>query len=167
MIRIGLMVSILLLVGAYSRSGSEDLRSTGHSLYSSLCQRCHGESGDATGYPGITPLSGITLRIPSHEIPTLSAPFVGRTFEGRDAQALIAHLETLKGEKGFERPGYLITPHLLEKKLGLTRDYRIIDTRPQTDYRAGTSTIRGVQGNPTLRERVVWAAGSHRYLSCL
>jgi len=128
---------MVLLAAGFLRPESEDLRTRGQSLYSSLCQRCHGETGDDTGYPGITPLAGITLRIPGHEIPTLSAPFVGRTFEGKEAEALIAYLKTLKGEKGFEQPGFLFSPYLLEKKHGETRHYRIIDIRRANEYQAG------------------------------
>jgi len=136
MIRTGSVVAILLLAASFFQPKSEDLRAKGRTLYSSLCQRCHGETGDDVGYPGISPLSGITLRIPVKDIPTLSAPFVGRTFEGREAEALIAHLETLKGEKGFDQPGYLFSPYLLEKKHGETSHYRIIDTRQPTEYQA-------------------------------
>jgi rhodanese-related sulfurtransferase len=136
MVRTGSVAAILLLAASFFQPKSEDLRATGRSLYSSLCQRCHGETGDDVGYPGITPLSGITLRIPVKDIPTLSAPFVGRTFDGKEAEALIAHLETLKGEKGFDEPGYLFSPYLLEKKHGETGHYRIIDTRQANEYEA-------------------------------
>lgn len=137
MILAGYLLTVLLFGASMAQPDPEELRKTGQALYGSLCQRCHGETGDATGYPEITPLSGITLRIPGQEIAGLSAPFVGRSFEGKDAQALVAYLDTLKGEKGFERPGYLFSPDLLEKKLAETREYRVIDARPQGEYLAG------------------------------
>jgi rhodanese-related sulfurtransferase len=133
----GCFLAILVFAAALSKPDSEELAATGRSLYVSLCQRCHGENGDLDGYPGIVPLSGITLRLPRDEIATLSAPFVGRAFQGKEAEALNTYLDRLKGQKGFERPGHLLSPNLLEKKLGETSQYRIIDVRPADDYKAG------------------------------
>jgi rhodanese-related sulfurtransferase/mono/diheme cytochrome c family protein len=129
-------VFVAIAAGAF-QGGLEDPATAGRSLYLGLCQRCHGETGDATDYPGIIPLSGITLRLGTSEIASLSAPFVGRTFEGREAEALVAYLSMLKGEKGFEQPGHLFSPYLLSKKLGELTHYRIIDARPEDEYRAG------------------------------
>lgn len=114
-----------------------ELLARGQLLYSSLCRRCHGAHGDAADYPGIVPLAGIDARLPPGQITSLSAPFVGRTFEGSDADALVAYLSSLRGAKGFARPGHLFSEILLQRKLAETTHYRILDVRPQSDYAAG------------------------------
>jgi rhodanese-related sulfurtransferase len=133
--------SLLLLRGGFSPAQpgepSRELLARGESLYVSLCQRCHGSDGAATDYPGVIPLDGITRRLPSGEIARLSAPFVGRTFVGREAEALAAHLGTLRGKKGFAEPGYLFSTHLLKEKLADVAHYRIIDARPESVYDEG------------------------------
>ncbi len=132
---------VLLLRGgvwpAQPGEPSPELLAKGESLYVSLCQRCHGSDGAATDYPGVIPLDGITRRLPSREIARLSAPFVGRTFVGREAEALVAHLGTLRGKKGFAEPGYLFSTHLLKEKLADVAHYRILDARPESVYDEG------------------------------
>jgi rhodanese-related sulfurtransferase/mono/diheme cytochrome c family protein len=115
----------------------EALIARGKSLYASLCARCHGADGDSTDYPGIVTLGGIGLRLPPGEIARLSAPFVGRTFEGEEAEALVAYLDTLGGAKGFAEPGHLFSAYLLEHKFQVRRGYRILDVRPPTAYGEG------------------------------
>ena len=114
-----------------------ELLEHGSSLYRSLCLRCHGETGDDLGYPGILPLAGIDRRIGSGEIAVLSAPFVGRVFEGDDARALVAYLGTLGGEKGFAEPGFVFSPYLLDRKHGDLHSYRVVDVRPKSAYDEG------------------------------
>jgi len=168
-VRAGCALLIFVLGAGMAQPDSEELRKAGQALYGSLCQRCHGETGDSTGYPGITPLSGITLRLTGQEIASLSAPFVGRTFEGREAQALVAHLGTLRGVKRFERPGFLFSPSLLEKKLGETRHYRIIDARPEKEYLAGhlPNAVAWQGGDPratTRRRMASFGAGPDTFV---
>ncbi len=113
------------------------LAARGETLYNSLCRRCHGGDGDATEYPGIVPLAAIDLRLPPSRIARLSAPFVGRTFEGPDAEALVAYLARLPGSKGFTSPGYLFSPYLLHHKVQDRSHYRVLDVRPKPAYQAG------------------------------
>lgn len=129
-------------VVAWGQPGSDPRRSAevlarGQSLYLSLCQRCHGGDGDAVDYPGVVPLAGIHLRLPDARIADLSAPFVGRSFHGEEAEALVAYISRLRGAKGFARPEHLFSSYLLEKKLGETTHYRIIDARPESAYAGG------------------------------
>ena len=118
---------------AQPAEGSSGLLERGGTLYSSLCQRCHGDSGDATDYPGIVPLAGIDRRLGEQEIAELSAPFVGRVFEGGEARALAAYLGTLGGEKGFAEPGFLFSPDLLDRKRNDVHGYRIVDIRARVE----------------------------------
>lgn len=107
----------------------------GAGLYYSLCYRCHGDSGDSLSYPDIVPLAGITLRIPTAErISSLSAPFVGREFQGEEARALFIYLKSLRGEKGFRNPGHLMSPYLLEHKHSDRANYSVIDVRSRAEY---------------------------------
>lgn len=119
------------------QSSERTLLTRGASLYTGLCRRCHGDDGDAVDYPGIVPLAGIDLRLPPGEIAGLSAPFVGRTFEGREAEALVSYLATLRGSKGFARPGYLFSPYLLHHKFRDRSHYRILDVRSREAYDEG------------------------------
>ena len=138
------LASLLGFPGPEDRAG--DLVSHGRSIYQSLCQRCHGadgedgddgDDGDDTSYPGIVPLSGIVKRIERSEIPRLSAPYVGRSFDGEEASALVAFLVTLRGKKSFEEPGSLFSSQLLERKVDLLNSYRVLDVRPKAEFRAG------------------------------
>lgn len=116
-------------------SSDQELLARGQTIYNSLCQRCHGSDGDSIDYPRIVPLAGIAKRLDQTEIPRLSAPFVGRNFEGEEALALVRYLSSLKGAKGFNEPGYLFSPYLLDKKKGYTDEYRVLDLRGEDSYR--------------------------------
>jgi len=134
------LVTASLLLGTASPAGAQAAADSaerverGGALYRSHCLRCHGASGDDSGYPGIVPLAGIDRRLAGEEIAELSAPFVGRVFEGDDARALVAYLATLGGAKGFAEPGFLFSPYLLDKKRNDVHGYRIVDVRPQAAY---------------------------------
>lgn len=137
------LTAALLLAGGPIESSktlqpaSDELLAEGRTIYASLCQRCHGPDGSDVSYPGIVPLEGIGRRLSESEIASLSAPFVGRTFEGREARALSLYLDSLKGAKGFAEPGFLFSPHLLNAKRAHTGRYRILDVRLEADFEAG------------------------------
>lgn len=73
----------------------------GGTLYSSLCQRCHGAKGDDTSYPGVVPVVGVHRRLDKEEIVRVAAGTLGRSFDEEEGRALYAYLKKLKGAKGF------------------------------------------------------------------
>lgn len=115
---------------------NETLLAKGRGLYVSLCERCHGADGSETSYPNIVPLDGIDRRLDEEDVASLSAPFVGRTFEGEEARALFLYLSSLKGTKNFEEPGWLFSPYLLNKKYQHREEYRVVDVRSREEYEA-------------------------------
>ncbi len=109
----------------------------GKKLYEDNCKGCHGANGDSSAYPGITPLPGITMRVSTpYEMSKISARFINKTFVGEDASALYSYIGALKGEKGFENPGFLISPYYLHLHCQDVDGFRIIDARSKEDYEA-------------------------------
>jgi rhodanese-related sulfurtransferase/cytochrome c553 len=109
----------------------------GRTLYSSLCQRCHGTKGDDTFYPGVVPLVGVHRRLDKEEIVRVAAGTLGRSFDEEEGRALYAYMKKLKGAKGFRQPGLLFSPHLVERRLSKIHEYRIVDTRTRSEYEGG------------------------------
>jgi len=118
-----------------SRLTGEDLE-RGRALYTSYCERCHGADGDDSGYPLITPLSGLSLRLGDSRVRAFAGPSFyarGRFFPPAEARVLMAHILTLPGEKGYSRPDAIVSPQLLGQKLSDSR-YMVIDVRSQTEF---------------------------------
>ena len=109
----------------------------GGTLYRSLCQRCHGTEGDDTSYPGVVPVVGVHRRLDKEEIVRVAAGTLGRSFDEEEGRALYAYLKNLKGAKGFQQPGLVFSPHLVERKLSRIQEYRIIDARTRAEYEGG------------------------------
>ena len=109
----------------------------GKRIWDVLCVQCHGVDGDLLGYDEIVPIAGIGRRYPPDVIGSLSGKFSGRILYGRDREAIVEYMISLRGAKGFPDPGWLVTPYLLERKAPHIREFRILDTRDQQAYRSG------------------------------
>ncbi len=110
----------------------------GKALYLMHCARCHGASGDDISCSGdMTPLAGIGRRPREGLVAQfMSGSFFarGRQFDGDEARDLTAYLLELKGDKGFDDPGFLILPRLVGKKFPVVAHYRIVDIRDEASY---------------------------------
>jgi mono/diheme cytochrome c family protein len=109
----------------------------GKRIWGVLCVQCHGVDGDLLGYDDIVPIAGIGRRYPPDVIGTLSGRFSGRVLYGRDREAIVDYMSSLRGGKGFPDPGWLVTPYLLERKAPHIHEFRILDTRDKEVYRSG------------------------------
>jgi rhodanese-related sulfurtransferase len=60
----------------------------------------------------------------------------------------LAYLATLEGEKGYPDAGWLVSPYLLNLKVGALKEFRVIDLRPESAYEAGhvANAVRWAQG---------------------
>jgi rhodanese-related sulfurtransferase len=130
-----------LLVKASTDSplNTEELRQ-GETLYSSFCQRCHGPDGDDIDYPNIIPLSGFGRRPMEGRVAQVSDTSYfawGNSFEDERARLLTNYLKTLKGQKGFKDPGWLVSPYVLNRKGGFLDSYRVVDVRSASAYQEG------------------------------
>lgn len=132
------VTSLLITVPVLSQGppSAEDLES-GRRSYSLLCMQCHGDDGDAVSYAGVLPVAGISRRYAPEVIGQLSGTFSGRTLHGKDRERIVAYMGTLRGSKGFADPGWIITPHLLERKSPRVNEFRVIDTRGRRAWKSG------------------------------
>jgi hypothetical protein len=133
------LLAVATLIAEVSSRSQEDL-AAGRQSYTSLCQQCHGADGDSVEYAEILPIAGINRRYPAGLIGELSGRFSGRVLFGRDRDRLVQFLGSLRGEKDFPDPGWLITPLLLERKAPLIREFRVLDARGREAYLAGHAT---------------------------
>ena len=137
---------------AQPAEGSSGLLERGGTLYSSLCQRCHGDSGDATDYPGIVPLAGIDRRLGEQEIAELSAPFVGRVFEGGEARALAAYLGTLGGGRRASR-----SPDSSSRRTSSTGSGTTSTATGSSTSARGWRTTRATSSTPSTGRTSSWS----------
>ncbi len=141
--RVLVLVSTLLypaLNSPHAQAQGPGLTDRGRLLYESHCGRCHGDDGDLTDYSGIIPLAGLARRPPVGLVGRFrSNSFAARgaQFSGDRARALALHLAGLRGSKGFQDPGWLWSPYLLDRKKSSIGACRILDVRRDGDYRAG------------------------------
>lgn len=105
--------------------------------YRRLCAQCHGIDGDGLFYANIVPLAGIARRYSPERIGQLSGAFSGRLLHGRELDAMVAYMGSLRGEKGFADPGWLVTPYFVEKKAPRLSEVRVLDARPAAAFTRG------------------------------
>lgn len=105
--------------------------------YRRLCAQCHGEDGDGLYYANVVPLAGIARRYPPARIGQLSGAFSGRLLHGRELELMVAYMGSLRGEKGFVDPGWIVTPYFVEKKAPRMGEVRVLDTRSPAAFERG------------------------------
>lgn len=126
--------------------------------YRRLCAQCHGEDGDGLFYANVVPLAGIARRYPPERIGQLSGAFSGRLLQGRELDAMVAYMGTLRGEKGFADPGWIVTPYFVEKKAPRMTEVRLLDTRSASAFSHGhipnaVNVVAGACIEPPQRTR--------------
>lgn len=92
------VIWLIAVVSAGSAQTPESgLLRDGRLLYQAYCARCHGDDGgDTTSYWGAASLVDITQRHTPQWILNQSTSFVGRSFEGREGEALVTYLDTFR-----------------------------------------------------------------------
>jgi mono/diheme cytochrome c family protein len=134
-LRLGAAAVLLLAARLFAQTPA-DLEA-GKEVYALQCLQCHGDDGDAVSHVDIVPVAGINHRYPREVIAQLSGAFSGRVLTGNDRERVVEYMRTLRGAKGFADPGWVITPHTVERKAPRVAEFRIIDTRSPGEYRAG------------------------------
>ena len=153
-LRVGVFLLPVMCLLPAPGGGATDAAPT----YRRLCAQCHGEDGDGLFYANVVPLAGIARRYPPERIGQLSGAFSGRLLQGRELDAMVAYMSSLRGEKGFADPGWIVTPYFVEKKAPRLTEVRLLDTRSASAFSRGhipnaVNVVAGACIEPPQRTR--------------
>ncbi|HEU4751785.1 MAG TPA: rhodanese-like domain-containing protein, partial [Armatimonadota bacterium] len=122
--------------GPSRAAGETGLQERGKALFDVHCARCHGADGaDTTTYPGAKSLVDVTRRLSAAQVIEKSRGFAAVQLEGEDAAGLLAFLATLAAP-GYAHPALLVETDWVARHGG-DAGVRLVDMRPEAEYRAG------------------------------